>query len=45
VVAGGANRVQDIGTRAGDFAVAGFTVDGAPDPTFGQAGVARTDFG
>src|SRR5262249_7097595 len=47
VVGGFAYRNEDIndGLRNADFAVVRFTATGAPDPTFGNAGVAYTDLG
>src|SRR3954447_26178367 len=46
VVAGSADVYETFpGPFTGDFAVARFTAAGEPDPTFGQGGAVRTDFG
>lgn len=38
-------RILVAGSANGDFLVERLRPDGAPDPTFGQAGIVQTDFG
>jgi len=45
IVAAGTAQGSGLGTGAGDFALARYDADGAPDPTFGTAGTVTTDVG